>query len=115
MAYTTIKRDYIFLEFLKVAKEAVLLDMFSSFEEAAQLTQFATFKFKNEVEAEQKAMDNNSNSGGASSGADSGYDSDEGGNLDSAMYEKKEHILLIPHILMWKVESTPVVDATLQQ
>ena len=39
---TTIKKDYIFLEFLKVAKESVLLDMFSTFEEAAQLTQFAT-------------------------------------------------------------------------
>jgi len=38
VAYTTIKRDYIFLEFLKVAKEAVLLDMFDTFEEATQLT-----------------------------------------------------------------------------
>ena len=28
------RRDYIFLEFLRVAHEAVLLDMFSSFEEA---------------------------------------------------------------------------------
>ncbi len=35
VAYATIKRDYIFLEFLKVAKEAVLLDMFASFDEAA--------------------------------------------------------------------------------
>lgn len=34
VAYATIKRDYIFLEFLKVAKEAVLLDMFASFDEA---------------------------------------------------------------------------------
>jgi hypothetical protein len=34
VAYSTIKRDYIFLEFLKVAKEAVLLDMFATFEEA---------------------------------------------------------------------------------
>jgi len=33
--YTTIKRDYIFLEFLKVAKESILLDMFSTFEEAS--------------------------------------------------------------------------------
>jgi len=113
VAYTTIKRDYIFLEFLKVAKEAVLLDMFATFEEATQLTQFATYKFNSEVEAEKKALENTS--GGASSGAESaGYDSDEGGNIDSAMYEKKEHILLIPHILMWKVESTPAVDATLQ-
>ena len=64
------------------------------------------------MEAEKKVMDNAG--GGASSGADSaGYDSDEGGNIDSAMYEKKEHILLIPHILMWKVESTSAVDATL--
>ncbi len=56
MAYATIKRDYIFLEFLKVAKEAVLLDMFASFDEAAQLTQFATIKFQAEVEREQKAL-----------------------------------------------------------
>jgi len=34
LAYaTTIKRDYIFLEFLKVAHEAILLDMFPTFEE----------------------------------------------------------------------------------
>lgn len=52
VAYTTIKKDYIFLEFLKVAKEAVLLDMFQTFEEATSLTQFATYKFKTEVEAE---------------------------------------------------------------
>lgn len=64
------------------------------------------------MEAEKKVLDNTS--GGASSGADSaGYDSDEGGNIDSAMYEKKEHILLIPHILIWKVESTPAVDPML--
>ena len=31
---TAIKKDYIFLEFLRVAKEAVLLDMFSTFDEA---------------------------------------------------------------------------------
>ena len=50
--YTTIKKDYIFLEFLKVAKEAILLDMFATFEEASQLTQFATSKFEQEVERE---------------------------------------------------------------
>ena len=54
--YTTIKKDYIFLEFLKVAKEAILLDMFATFEEASQLTQFATLKFEQEVEREQKAF-----------------------------------------------------------
>ena len=50
---TTIKRDYIFLEFLKVAHEAILLDMFPTFEEQAQLTQFASFKFEAEVTREQ--------------------------------------------------------------
>ena len=30
-----IKRDYIFLEFLKVAQESILLNMFDTFEEAA--------------------------------------------------------------------------------
>ena len=34
VANTTIKRDYIYLEFLKVAQEAVLLDMFSTADEA---------------------------------------------------------------------------------
>lgn len=59
VAYTTIKRDYIFLEFMKVAKEAVLLDMFSTFEEASSLAQFATIKFNSEVEANKnKAMKN---------------------------------------------------------
>ena len=107
------KRDHVFLEFLKVAKEAVLLDMFSTFEEAAQLTQFATSKFEYEVEREQKAQQQDGSGEGTSSGAESGFDSDGGGNYDSAMYEKKELILRIPHILMWKVESTPSVDATL--
>ena len=54
VAYATIKRDYIFLEFLKVAQETVLLDMFTTFEEATQLTKFATQKFDYEVEREQK-------------------------------------------------------------
>ena len=34
---TSIKRDYIFLEFLKVAHEAVMLNMFPNFDESAQL------------------------------------------------------------------------------
>lgn len=60
---------------------------------------------------------NNATGDQASSSNDSaGYDSDEGAhNIDNAMYEKKEQILLIPHILMWKVETSPAVDATLQQ
>ena len=52
VAYATIKRDYIFLEFLKVAHEAILLDMFPTFEEQSQLTQFACFKFEAEVTRE---------------------------------------------------------------
>ena len=52
VSMSIMRRDYIFLEFLRVAHEAVLLDMFSSFEEATQLTQFATFKFGEEVERE---------------------------------------------------------------
>ena len=76
MAYATIKRDYIFLEFLKVAKEAVLLDMFATFDEAVQLVHFATQKFEAEIEREQKALDGNAS---ANSGESSGYDSDGGG------------------------------------
>ena len=34
VSMSIMRRDYIFLEFLRVAHEAVLLDMFSSFEEA---------------------------------------------------------------------------------
>lgn len=114
-SYTMIKRDYIFLEFMKVAREAVLLDMFSTFEEASSLTQFATIKFSGEVDAEKKAMIGGAAQDASSSNESNGYESDEGGNnIDSAMYEKKEHILLIPHILMWKVETSPAVDATLQ-
>jgi len=84
------------------------------------LAQFATLKFEQEVEREQKAFQAKEagNAAQESSGAESsnGYDSDgPGGNFDSAMYEKKELILRLPHILMWKVESTPAVDGTLQQ
>ena len=56
VANTTIKRDYIYLEFLKVAQEAVLLDMFSTMDETAQLTEFVTNKFESEVELEKKAF-----------------------------------------------------------
>jgi len=52
VAYATIKRDYIYLEFLKVAHEAILLNMFPSFDEQSQLAQFATTKFEAEVERE---------------------------------------------------------------
>ena len=55
VAVATIKRDYIFLEFLKVAHEAIMLDMFPNFDESSQLVQFASLKFEAEVEREQKA------------------------------------------------------------
>ena len=55
MGMSTIKRDYIFLEFLKVAHEAIMLDMFPTFDESSQLVQFATVKFQAEVDREQKA------------------------------------------------------------
>jgi len=83
---TTIKRDYIFIEFLKVAKEAVLLDMFTAFEEAAQLSHFAAYKFQSEVEREKKATEGSA----SASGESSGYDSDSGSSYDSGMNEKKE-------------------------
>ena len=114
------RRDYIFLEFLRVAHEAVLLDMFSSFEEAMQLTQFATFKFGEEVEREQKAnqreQDGAASSSGTGSEIDSGYDSDGPGGSGSSQYEKKELILRIPFIMIWKVESAGgagAIDTTL--
>ena len=55
VAVATIKRDYIFLEFLKVAHEAIMLDLFPNFDESSQLVQFASLKFEAEVEREQKA------------------------------------------------------------
>mmetsp|Transcript_47510 Transcript_47510/g.62841 ORF Transcript_47510/g.62841 Transcript_47510/m.62841 type:complete len:118 (+) Transcript_47510:1361-1714(+) len=116
VAYATIKRDYIYLEFLKVAHEAILLNMFPSFDEQSQLAQFATTKFEAEVEREQKAAaaKQDPNAGNASaSGESSGYDSDGPGSYDSGFYEKKELILKLGHIILWKVESTPSVDATL--
>lgn len=109
MAYATIKRDYIFIEFLKVAKEYVLLDMFSAFEEASQLTQFAAQKFEAEVQREQKASEGNA----SASGESSGYDSDSGTPYDTGMHEKKELLIRLPHILLWKVESSPGMDAML--
>lgn len=65
------------------------------------------------MEAERKAFVGKEDSNGTSSGADSGEDSDEG-NLDTTIYEKKAHILMLPYIIIWKAESSPVVDATLQ-
>ena len=56
VANTIIKKDYIYIEFLKVAHEAVLLGMFSSLEEVLQLTQFLTYKFLNEIEGEKIAL-----------------------------------------------------------
>ena len=56
VANTIIKKDYIYIEFLKVAHEAVLLGMFQSLEEVLQLTQFLTYKFLNEIENEKIAL-----------------------------------------------------------
>ena len=56
VANTNIKRDYIYIEFLKVAQEAVLLGMFQSVEEMQQLTQFATFKFQQEITNEKTTL-----------------------------------------------------------
>lgn len=81
-----------------------------------------TNKFEAEVEAEKKAFQQADQSstqaaGGTSSGQDSGYDSQsdgDSGSLDNAIYEKKAHLVLVPHIIIWKVDSTPaVVDSAL--
>ena len=55
VANTIIKKDYIYIEFLKVAQEAVLLGMFQSLDEVLKLTQFLSYKFINEVENEKKS------------------------------------------------------------
>lgn len=55
VANTIIKKDYIYIEFLKVAQEAVLLGMFQSLEEVLQLTQFLSYKFINEIEGEKNS------------------------------------------------------------
>ena len=56
VANTIIKKDYIYIEFLKVAEEAALLGMFQTESETAQLIQFSTYKFINEIETEKQAL-----------------------------------------------------------
>lgn len=122
VAYPAIKRDYIYLELLKIAQEAVLLGMFETEKEASAMCKFAEMRFQKELEIEQKAMlgsDSNeggSAQGGASSHDDSGYDSSDGGSgsLDTAHYEKKSLLLNIPMTILRKVESTPQEAPLLQ-
>lgn len=76
VANTIIKRDYIYVEFLKVAQEAILLDMFASHQEAAQLMQFATFKFQQEIAQEQTVQPEQKGNYSSDSGYDSYSDSE---------------------------------------
>ena len=104
-----IKRDYIYLELLKIAQEAVLLGMFQTVEEAQAMCKFAEIRFQKELEIEKKAMEgsseNNSAQGGTSSHDDSGYDSSDGGSgsLDMAHFEKKSLLLNIPMTILRRV------------
>ena len=49
VANTFMKKDHIFIDFLKVTLEALLLNMFESEQEIQQLSIFATLKFQQEV------------------------------------------------------------------
>ena len=80
--------------------------MFQTVEEMTSLTQFATFKFKQE-------MDNEQGVSSVKKPYNSESESDEC-NIDQTMYEKKTFVLMIPHILFWRVQTDPSSDFALQ-
>ena len=108
VANTIIKKDYIYIEFLKVAQEAVLLGMFQSLDEVLKLTQFLSYKFINEVENEKKSAQALSlkESTQRTYSSDS-VESDGENNVDSTIWEKKTYLIMIPHTLFWRLQTDP--------
>jgi hypothetical protein len=94
---TFMTKDHIFIDFLKVTVEAVLLNMFQSEVEIQQLTLFATIKFQNEVAQQRKQLDTAEH--GHLSSASS--DSDSKG-YDQNTYEKLVNILQLANVMLMK-------------
>jgi hypothetical protein len=107
VANTFMTKDHIFIDFLKVTMEAILLNMFQSETEIQQLTLFAIFKFQQEVANQKKqleAAEKGQIINNLSSGCDSS-DSD-GGGFDQNVYEKLLNILQLTNVLLMKAQKT---------
>jgi len=110
VSYGSVKKEQLFIEFLKVAQECALIDGFNTQQEIVQVLDFAYQKFRLEVEHEnqlQKMREENKRQrslSGSHSEQESGNDDydDSDFNDDSFMYEKKLNILHIAHIIIWK-------------
>lgn len=107
VANTMIKKDYVYIEFLRVAEEAVLLNMFTTQDEMQQLIQFATFKFISDLEAEKLAVIANPSETKKTYQSDSNEDSDEWCSQDVSLFEKKTYLIQIAHTLFWQVQVSP--------
>ena len=99
-----IKKDYVYIEFLRVAEEAVLLNMFTTQDEMQQLIQFATFKFISDLEAEKQAVIQSGKETKKTYQSDSNDDSDEWSSQDVSLFEKKTYLIQIAHTLFWQVQ-----------
>jgi len=110
VSYGSVKKEQLFIEFLKVAQECALIDGFNTQQEIVQVLDFAYQKFRLEVEHEnqlQKMREDKRRQrslSGSHSEQESGNDDydDSDFNDDSFMYEKKLNILHIAHIIIWK-------------
>ena len=131
VSYGSVKKEHLFIEFLKVAQECALIDGFNSQQEIVQVLEFAYQKFQLEVENENQIlkmrdekkeqrvqeMPGGSHQGQQTDGRGNFDDDEDGfGRCDSFMYEKKLNILHIAHIIFWKTindQSVKLQDITL--
>lgn len=105
VSYGSVNKEFLYIEFLKVAQECALMGAFNTQQEINQINEFAFQKFHEEVNLEnnmikkkQEASNQNNQISSDPEGDGSGYDSD----YSPSVYEKKLHILHIPHIILWK-------------
>ena len=98
VSYGSVKKEHIYIEFLKVAQECALISCFNTQEEIVQVMEFACQKFSIEVQSEnasrKKAEEQKRGRSLSNSGGESNEESGDSDFLDdSSMYEKKMHIL----------------------
>jgi hypothetical protein len=81
-----------------------LIGIFDSEVEIQQIIEFAFVKFRHEVDQEKKAVQQKKSGVNSVSGSESssGENEDSDYSDGSSMFEKKLHILHIPHIILWK-------------
>mmetsp|Transcript_17 Transcript_17/g.29 ORF Transcript_17/g.29 Transcript_17/m.29 type:complete len:305 (-) Transcript_17:888-1802(-) len=118
VSYGSVKKEHLFIEFLKVAQECALMGCFDTQLEVQQIIEFAFQKFQAEIDFENKLMAQRQHQKSQKGNYLSCSDSSSGDNDDSdfcegsSFFEKKLHILHIPHIILWKTVNQSLGSGT---